>query len=63
MFNVVIEMPSGALSQEHIFQNETEADMLFRRFVSQMRPWKGFHADVVLTDDGKVIQLEQIRNA
>ena len=62
-FKVYIEMPAGAQSEPHDFEEEAEAMKLFDRFVGQMRPWKGFHADVVMIENKKVIQLEQIRNA
>ncbi len=63
MYKVFIEMSSGAISKEHEFLEESDAMKLYNRFVQQMRPWYGFQADVVLTHNGKKIQLEQIRNA
>lgn len=61
---VFIEMPLGNRSQPHVGLSEDEAMELFARFASQMRPWREFAADVVLTDDdGKEVHRERIANA
>jgi hypothetical protein len=63
MFEVYIEMPSGARSKEHQFQEEIPALDLYKNFVEQMMPWKGFSADVVLLADGKESKREHIEHA
>lgn len=63
MFNVQIEMPSGAVSQDHMFADEAEARKLFDTFVGQMKPWQNFSAVVTLSADGKQIDRTEITNA
>jgi len=63
MFSVFIEMPLGNRSKPHTFEELADANKLFASFVHQMRPWKNFVADVVLAEDGKILQQEKIFNA
>lgn len=63
MYTTYIEMPSGATSKPHEFVEESPARKLFGRFVEIMTTWEQWRADVVLTDEGKEIQREQLRNA
>jgi len=62
MFKVFIEMPSGATSKPHVFDEEEDACKLFERFVDQMTPWKQFRATVVMQGNGKQTTVE-IANA
>jgi hypothetical protein len=63
MYNVFIEMPSGATSKPHEFQELADAEKLFETFASQMRPWKKFQAWVVMLEKGGKITTEEILNA
>lgn len=63
MYSVFIEMPSGATSKPHEFLEVIDATKLFNQFVLQMRPWKNFIVDIILTENGKVLQREKIFNA
>jgi hypothetical protein len=63
MFEVFIEMPLGNRSKPHEFAEESDARKLFDSFVGQMRPWKNFKADVILTADGRMLACEGVGNA
>ena len=62
MIGVFIEMPSGATSKPHEFIERADAEKLFERFASQMRPWKKFQAWVIMRGEGKTA-IEEILNA
>lgn len=62
MYNVHIEMPSGALSRPHEFVEQDDALELFDTFVTQMKPWNHFAADVILSEGKKEIKREHISN-
>ena len=51
MFNVHIEMPSGAVSKGYDRATEAEAQDYFEKIVKQLRTWKGFVADVVMLNE------------
>ena len=63
MFNVYIEMPLGNRSKPREFAEEADARKVFDSFVGQMRPWKKFKAEVILTADGQMLAREGIDNA
>jgi hypothetical protein len=58
MFKVFIEMPSGATSKPHVFDEEEDAQKLFDRFLDQMKPWKKFQATVIMQSNGKTTTVE-----
>jgi hypothetical protein len=58
MYSVYIEMPLGNCSKLHLFETEAEAEKFFKSFVAQMKPWKDFHATVVMKGNGKITTAE-----
>lgn len=63
MFNVHSELPCGAVSRGYDRTEEEKALSTFARMVSQVRVWKDYVIDVVLTEDGIEVQREHINAA
>ena len=62
MFNVRVEMPSGAQSRGYDRPTEEKALKVFAQVVEQIRATGGF-MDVILSEDRTEIQREHIDNA
>jgi hypothetical protein len=62
MFNIHIEVPSGAVSRGYERETEEEAVKVFERNVAQIKPWDGIVCDVVMTEEGKEVKREHIDN-
>lgn len=63
MFNVRTEMPSGMRSRGYERDDEEKALTVFGLVVSQVRSWKGFVCDVILSENSQEMSRETIRNA
>ena len=62
MFNISIELPSGARSRGFERDTEEKALAAFNTAVDQVRQMKNFTADVILTDIGIEVKREHIDN-
>lgn len=60
MYNIHVEIPSGGISRGIDRQTEEEANRVFDHHVSQIKSWKSYVADVVLTADGVETRREHI---
>lgn len=63
MHTIYIEMPTGMRSRGYDRATEDEAAKAFDRMVSQLKPWKNFVADVVMSTERGEIRRERISNA
>ena len=64
MFNIHVEVPSGARSRGYDRDTEEEALKTFERAVSQIKPWDGMVCDVVMTNEiDEEVMREHIDNA
>lgn len=63
MYNICVEMPSGARSRGYDREKEEDALKFLDSVIRQLREWKGFVADVLLREDAKEISREHIQNA
>lgn len=63
MFNVHTELPCGAISRGYDYVTEEKALFTFARMAHQVRVWKNYVIDVVLTEDGVESTREHIENA
>jgi hypothetical protein len=62
MYNIHTEMPSGSVSRGYDRKTEEEASVVWKQVLSQLRAWKEFKADVVMTDGGIEVRREHISN-
>lgn len=63
MFNISLEMPSGARSRGYDRKTEEKATETFEQVVAFVKPWRDFTADVIMTDIGIESRRERISNA
>ena len=59
--SVLIEMPSGAESIPHHFNDDELALKLVASFTRQMKEWPKFEGFVVLLEDGREISREHVK--
>ena len=62
MYNVGVEMPSGAQSRGYDRPTEDKASRIFAQVVAQVLEFPRFAADVILSEDRTEIQRERIDN-
>ena len=60
--NIHVELPCGAVSRGYEREDSDKALATFDRVVAQLREFKKFVANVVLTDGCTEIQREHIEN-
>jgi hypothetical protein len=60
VYNISVEMPSGALSIGYDYDDVVRAEKTFARVVAQLKAWPLFIADVVLMENRTEIQREKI---
>lgn len=58
MFNIHVEMPSGAVSRGFDRADEAEALEVFDRVVAIIKDWGDITADVVMSDEKGEIKRE-----
>lgn len=64
MFNVHTVMPMGNRSTGVSCDTEAKAETVFAGMLGQMKSWKQFAADLVLSDEaGQELRREHIKNA
>jgi len=63
MLNIHTVMPLGNRSRGYDRKTEEEASEAFQRMVTQIRAWKNYTVDVVMTDEDVEVQREHIHAA